>query len=430
MIANVKRTPSRISRLIRAALAAAAAFGAILGMWTPPGLAFGGGGHGHGHGHDEEEFERGPHDGRLLEDGDFAIEVVVFETGTDPVFRLYPFRDGQPIDPEPIEVVIELTRLGGAVDRFVLEPEGEWLTSEDIVAEPHSFDVSVRVDVGGKSHAWTYESHEGRVQIPDAIAEKQGIETQVAGPAKLILTRETVGRVAVIPDRYARVEARFPGLIEKVSFTIGDRVSRGDVLAVVESNETLQSYPVKSPVDGVVLARAANLGAMAGDEALFEIADLNEVWVELHLFERDLETVRQGQAVLVESLDGRQRGRGRIDQIFPIAERQSQTSLARVVLANADRAWRVGAMIRGVVETGVKEVPLAVRREALQRFRDFTVVYAKVGETYEVRMLELGAGNGEWVQVLGGLDPGVRYVVKNSFLIKADVEKSGASHDH
>jgi cobalt-zinc-cadmium efflux system membrane fusion protein len=71
-----------------------------------------------------------------------------------------------------------------------------------------------------------------------------------------------------------------------------------------------------------------------------------------------------------------------------------------------------------------------VRTQALQRFRDFTVVYARVGETYEVRMLELGRQTPEWTEVLGGLDPGVEYVSENALLIRADVEKSGASHDH
>ena len=75
-------------------------------------------------------------------------------------------------------------------------------------------------------------------------------------------------------------------------------------------------------------------------------------------------------------------------------------------------------------------MPLAVKRVGLQAFRDFTVVYAKVGEQYEVRMLELGREAGEWVEVLGGIDAGTEYVTNNSYIIKADIEKSGASHDH
>jgi cobalt-zinc-cadmium efflux system membrane fusion protein len=57
-------------------------------------------------------------------------------------------------------------------------------------------------------------------------------------------------------------------------------------------------------------------------------------------------------------------------------------------------------------------------------------VFEQVDNTYEVRMLELGETQGEWAEVLGGIEAGARYVTENSYLIKADVEKSGASHDH
>ncbi len=75
-------------------------------------------------------------------------------------------------------------------------------------------------------------------------------------------------------------------------------------------------------------------------------------------------------------------------------------------------------------------VPLAVRLSAIQRFRDFQVVFAKFEDSYEVRMLTLGRRDQEWVEVLEGLKPATEYVSENSYLIKADIEKSGASHDH
>jgi len=86
--------------------------------------------------------------------------------------------------------------------------------------------------------------------------------------------------------------------------------------------------------------------------------------------------------------------------------------------------------VEGRVVVGEEEVPLAVRTPALQRFRDFTVVYGRFGDTYEVRMLQLGRQTPEWTEILGGLEPGTTYVTENAFLIRADVEKDGAVHDH
>jgi membrane fusion protein, heavy metal efflux system len=86
--------------------------------------------------------------------------------------------------------------------------------------------------------------------------------------------------------------------------------------------------------------------------------------------------------------------------------------------------------LRGKVVVNAVTVPLAVRTEAIQPFRDFKVVFANFGQDYEVRMLELGRSSPEWTEVLSGIKPGTPYAAKGSFLIRADIEKSGASHDH
>jgi membrane fusion protein, heavy metal efflux system len=103
---------------------------------------------------------------------------------------------------------------------------------------------------------------------------------------------------------------------------------------------------------------------------------------------------------------------------------------ARVTLPNPDNRLRPGQFVHASVVTDVVSVPLAVARTGLQRFRDFDVVFARVGDTYEVRMLELGRMDAEHVEVLSGLEPGEVYVTANSYLVKADIEKSGATHDH
>jgi membrane fusion protein, heavy metal efflux system len=109
---------------------------------------------------------------------------------------------------------------------------------------------------------------------------------------------------------------------------------------------------------------------------------------------------------------------------------ENQSVTARVTLANPEGRFLAGNFVTATVNAGEHTVPLAVKTSALQPFRDFTVVFEQVGETYEVRMLELGDERGEWVEVKGGLSPGARYVTENSYVIKADIEKSGASHDH
>lgn len=74
--------------------------------------------HGHGEAQAEhEEFERGPHGGRMLEDGDFAIELAIFESGVPPEFRAWATRGGKPLEPSQVQLVVELERFGGVTQR-------------------------------------------------------------------------------------------------------------------------------------------------------------------------------------------------------------------------------------------------------------------------------------------------------------------------
>lgn len=376
-----------------------------------------------------EAFERGPHNGRLLRDGSFALEVTVYETGVPPEFRLYGYRDGKPLPPAALQPVVEIKRLDGETTRFTFRAEGDALIANGTVVEPHSFDVKVSATYDGKTHAWSYASYEGRVTIPAATAAASGVKTSTAGPATIRDVLPLMGHVAIDRSRYAQVRARFPGIVRAVPVKLGDQVRRGQTLATVEGNDSMRRYAVTSPLDGVVLARNTNVGDVAGEAPLFEIGDLSSVWIELHAVGRDIDRVRPGQVVTVRPSSGGKALTTRIDTLVPVTN-AGISVIARAQMPNRDSAWRPGMAVVGDVTVAEREVPLAVKISGLQRFRDFTVVFAQVGETYEVRMLELGERDDTTVEVLGGIMPGTTYVSEQGFLIRADIEKSGASHDH
>ncbi len=388
----------------------------------------------HGHGsagdHDDDHAEAGPNNGKLLEDGDFSVEVTIYETGQDPIFRVYPALAGKALDPKLVQAQISLKRLDGETNQYALQPESTYLTSKAIVAEPHSFDVTVTASYQGKQSRWTYPSYEGRTAIDQASADEAGVTTEVSGPATLTTSVDLVGRVDFIPTAKASIKARYPGTVKKAIKTVGDVVRKGDVLAVVESSQSLQNYNVIAPFNGVILERWTNQGDVAGDAALYVIGDLGNVEVNLHVFPGDVMRIRKGQKVTVRSLDGHFSADTVVSSFLPTAEAATQTLVARAALPNNDRQWLPGMTVQGAVVVTENEVPLAVRTSALQRINDKNVVFIRIGTTYEARILELGKRSKDWIEVLSGLNPGQHYVTQNSFLIKADIEKSGASHDH
>ena len=378
---------------------------------------------------EEPEAARGPNGGRLLTDGDFTVELAIFEAGVPPEFHAWATSGGMPVEPRDVDLTVELARLGGAVDRIGFAPQGDFLRGDATVHEPHSFDVTVVARHAGREHRFEYESYEGRTTIAADVARAAGIGTAVAGPGTI--SEELVLYGAIAPDatRVRAVNARFAGVIRSVSRNVGDAVRAGDSLATIESNESLQSYTVTAPIAGTVTARHAAAGEQTDTDALFEIADFSSVWAELDVFARDRPRLKTGLPVAVTADTGAS-ATGSIDYLAPTGNRASQSVTARVVLANAEASWTPGEFVEGRVTIGTTPVALAVPLSALQRFRDFDVVFAQVGETYEVRMLELGRRDGRFIEVLEGLEPGTTYVTENSYLIKADIEKSGASHDH
>jgi cobalt-zinc-cadmium efflux system membrane fusion protein len=389
--------------------------------------------HGHGgHGHGEEGFERGPNNGRLLkgDGGPLSLEITIFEAGRPPQFRIYPYLEGEPVDPSTVDLTVELGRLGGKTDTFAFKPEGAYLAGDSVVSEPHSFDVSVHANQGGQAYDWSYPSYEGRTEISAEAARAAGVATECTGRAELSETIDALGRIKFAPGAKVTLRARFPGPVTEVLKTVGDAVQQGETLARVESNESMQAYDIVSPIDGVVLERLTNAGDLATDKPLMVVGDLTRLHVDFHIFASDQNLVSPGQEVLVEAVNGSMRAQTKVAAILPTREAATQTIIARAPLANPDGNWVPGMTAKGTIVVAEKEVPLAVKTKALQRFRDFTVVFAKVGDTYEVRMLELGRRTPEWTEVLGGIAPGEEYVVENSFLIKADIEKSGAAHDH
>jgi cobalt-zinc-cadmium efflux system membrane fusion protein len=377
-----------------------------------------------------DEYEKGSHNGRLLKSGNVAVEITIFETGVEPQFRVFPYLDGKPLDPEKIKLNMEAARLGGRIDRFEFKPEADYLTSPSTVVEPHSFDVKVAAEYSGEKHTWQYASYEGRTSFSAQAAETAGVKVEPAGLALIEQTIDLSGRVILQPQGRADVRATYPGRLTQISKIVGETVAKGDLLAEVESSESLRSYKILAPISGTITERTGNVGDLAGATPLFVITDTTKVVGEFFVYPRDAERVNAGQSVQVSNLTGDRKIESKIIAMIPIAHAASQTLAAHVALPNSEGFWRPGMAIEGAVVVASKNVPLAVRTRALQRFRDFTVVFARVGETYEVRMLELGERTPEWTEVLGGIDPGEIYVSDNAFLIRADVEKSGASHDH
>jgi cobalt-zinc-cadmium efflux system membrane fusion protein len=397
-------------------------------LWLNPSVPAAGA---HGHEEGPAEAPRGPHRGRLLVDGDFTLELAIFEAGVPPEFRAWFTRAGKPVPPADVKLSVTLIRPGKSGERFAFVPAGDFLRGDHVVDEPHSFDYQIVAEHAGVPHRWAFAAPEMQTVIAAAAAEKAGVRTERAGAARLAEDVMLYGRVAFEPDGLRRASARFAGVVIEARRSLGDKVESGEILARLENSQSLVTADVRSPGPGIVVARPFVIGEAVPEGALlYSVADLSKVWIELEVPRRDLGRVRVGQAVVLAAEAGGEPVAGRIASFAPAVSAETQSAIARVVLPNPAGLWRPGAFVKATVTVGEVSAPVTVRLAGLQTLFDRPVVFSRHGEVYQARPLRLGRRGGGRAEVLEGLEAGEEYVTEGSFLIKADIGKAGASHDH
>lgn len=380
--------------------------------------------------HNESGSEIGPHKGRIFNKDGFSVELVIFEKNLPPRFHVYVASEGKSIPTPQVKLAIQLIRLDGSITNITFKPERDYLVSNEAIDEPHSFDVKIKAIYQEKLYEWTFPSYEGRTQLSAQSAKNEGIQVEAAAPGVMKKYVSLNGRITLNRNTTVDIRARFPGVVKEVFFKWGDPVKKGDLLATIESNESLKAYEVRSSTDGRILTRNISVGNVAGSEPLFTLVNLSDVWAELHVFPRDLGKINEGQMVTIHSEEDDKEVQAPITMLLPTTDPLSQTVIAIVTIANPDKIWRPGTIVRGDVLIAEKTVPILIKATAVQNYKDSTVVFINKGDQYEMQPVTLGEKDSQWIEVTSGLKAGTNYVTTNSFLIKADIEKSGAEHDH
>ena len=198
-------------------------------------------GHGHGQASDGDSHDhsasQGPHGGKMLKEGDFELEVVIFEKGVPGHFRVYPYNNHKPVDPKEVTISVELERLGGKADKFSFKSTGEFLYSDQEIEEPHSFFIKVLADYKGEKFDWEYSQYENRLTVPPDLAKKMGFETEAVGPGTVISVVELPGEIALNADLVSHIVPRVAGVVLESRKNLGDTVHKGETIAVIDSRD-------------------------------------------------------------------------------------------------------------------------------------------------------------------------------------------------
>ena len=538
---------------------------------------------------------RGPHGGWLFSENGLQVEVKIFETGIPPQFRVYVTdAAGKMVPLNEVDMTISLNRLD-RVDEIHFKPVGKYLLGDMTVVEPHSFDVKIHARWKEQIYKWEFSQIEARAELPEEAIKNADITIQTAGSAKLKNLLNLSGEIGLNEEKVVHIVPRLDGVVKKVFKDLGDRVTVGDVLAIIESREladakinylaatkqanlakldlerqtlilkntnqmldllqkkldleevyrelkdlqigrsrellipayaklslaksvylrekklfekgisseseyllavenyksgeakyialrekiaydgqwavrqkkrtdemetlklqmarqklfvlgltnqevgTLSNqkehsfiqYELRSPLGGVIIQKHLTTGeAVKNDDDVFLLADFSEVWANIAIPAKDLKYVKLGQNVVVKDENLGIEAKGNLTYLDSIIDEKNRTVTGRVVIPNPKGHWRPGTFVTLKLVLEERTVPLAVPTKAIQTIRDWSVVFVKYGNFFEARPLELGANDGHWVEVLRGLTKGELYVAQNSFVVKAEIEKSSAVHEH
>ncbi|MFC0240740.1 divalent metal ion exporter adaptor subunit IhpB [Rhodopseudomonas telluris] len=323
-------------------------------------------------------------------------------------------------------IAIILAAAAGALGARYLAPDEHGTPTE------HAHGKPAEGEKKSGQHAEPDEHGADRILISEVKLAAAGASFAEAGPATLSDSLALNGILRANQETLVQVTPRFPGLVRTIRKRIGDQVTKDEPMASIESNQSLTSYELKSPLAGTVIDRQISLGEYASEQKpAFVVADLTTIWVDLSIYRQDIQRVKIGDEVLIDPDDGGGDIKGRIAYLAPIGALDTQTALARVVLPNPDSRLRPGLFVTARLVLAKRDVAVAVRAGAIQTLENKTVVFVReADDALEARPVVLGEQDSRFVEIKAGLSPGERYVAENSFVVKAEMGKGEAEHDH
>lgn len=192
----------------------------------------------------------------------------------------------------------------------------------------------------------------------------------------------------------------------------------------------LRIFEVRAPMDGVITSRHITKGELIEDKTvIYEIADLSTVWVEMGIYPQDLALVKEGQLVNVQSPFDVHSSEAQVFYLSPLIENENMLTKAVAELHNPHWKWKPGMFVNVDIAAANVPVEKAIAKEAIQSIEGRDCVFVQGPKGFEKRFVRLGKRDGQFVEILEGLDEQDQCVVNHAILLKAEMGKSAIQDD-
>jgi membrane fusion protein, copper/silver efflux system len=315
----------------------------------------------------------------------------------------------------------------------------------------------------------------GSIAVDSRVVQNLGLRLAKVEQGSFARVVDTVGSVGVDEHRIEAVQVRQPGWIERLDVrAAGDSVRRGQLLAGIYSPDLLatqQEFLIAlsssdpqlieaarrrlalfglseaqiarvektqqverrvdyyAPFDGYVMELGARQGAeVQPGTMLFQLADLNSVWVTAEVPETQAAWLKPGDRAEVEvpALPG-ERFEGQVDYLYPELTQATRTLKVRVVVRNPHKHLRPGMFAAAHFRSMTQDHALTVPSESVIKTgtRSF-VILADDDTHFRPARVRVGAEQGGRSEILEGLTLGQNVVASGQFLIDSEANLRGA----
>jgi len=303
------------------------------------------------------------------------------------------------MDFDPEHVAAIGTRLRGLVTR-VVKFEGDVVDAGTVLAVIDSAELG-----------------EAQASVSTLEAEKKAADLNLKRETELVEKRLSTAREAEVAaadaERYQNLLAAARQKVSALS-GLGNRSNR------------FGAHELRSPMKGTVVARNISPGqAVEGDLVAFRVADTEQLWVELDVFEKNLGLIKLDDKVDLSPLAApNDTFEGRVARIGAVIDPQTHSTHVRIEIDNKNGRLRAGQAVNARIHASARgeQVSTLVPTSAITFVDGKPTVFVSTGDgAVRVASVETGSTDGAQTEVKSGVNPGEDVVSEGVFALKSEL---------
>jgi len=224
-----------------------------------------------------------------------------------------------------------------------------------------------------------------------------------------------------------RGDARILSASEQKLLALG--MAGADIRQLAKTSKASNNVKVRAPQDGTVTRLNVREGVFVKPATnIMELADLSSVWLQVGVFESQVDWVTEGQSAeaRLNYIPGEVFS-GKVDYVYPVMDAKTRTLQVRLRFDNPGERLKPNMYARVTIFGKSHPGALSIPREALIRGQNTDRVVLALGDgNYTVQEVMIGIESGNWIEIVAGLEPGDEVVTSAQFLIDSEASLAGS----